>query len=165
MDNSKNEKSINENLSLSRINYLENFYPNYFTNHEEEEDEFSFNLNIPPIPKLEKQNIHYRCSKCLNFPVINFFEKNEEIISYSCYCFDNKIIKIEDLFKKDKENTYMTFFDDNNLLSNNSQKNEIKGFKCTKHKTLENYNNFEYYSINEEKKREKIFAKIVSQNI
>ena len=149
------DNSINENSRSSRIIFSDSYFsPKYSKNYVEEEEEVSFNINIPPIPKLKEKNIHHRCSNCLSFPVIDFFEKNEEYISYSCFCFHNKKIKIEELFKKNKENTFMTFFDDNNISFNNSKnekKKEIVGFKCTKHKTLESYNKFEYYSINEEK--------------
>ena len=41
----------------------------------------TFNLDIPPIPKLNNPNIHYRCPKCYNFPLISFL--NEEYISYN----------------------------------------------------------------------------------
>ena len=109
--------------------------------------DISQDLGIPPIPKLEYPNIHYRCPKCFNFPLIEFINRNEEIIRYSCACHAKKVIKIEDLFKKEKN--YMSFIDTNSLISNNEsdpKKDEVIGFKCIEHKNKEN-NKFEYYCL------------------
>ena len=61
-------KSFNMDLSSSyysvNFNKLESFEPN-------------ISLDELPIPKLEDSNIHYRCTKCFNFPLIEFINKNE----------------------------------------------------------------------------------------
>ena len=69
--------------------------PNYSKN---EDLDYSFNLKIPPIPKLKDPSIHYRCPKCYNFPFIEF-KKNKEDISYFCACSkDTKYLTIKELF-------------------------------------------------------------------
>ena len=97
--------------------------PNYSKN---EDLDYSFNLKIPPIPKLKDPSIHYRCPKCYNFPFIEF-KKNKEDISYFCACSkDTKFLTIKELFAP--ENKYLTFL-------NNKNENQNNGFKCTIHKS------------------------------
>ena len=61
-------KSFNMDLPSSyysvNFNKLESFEPN-------------ISLDELSIPKLEDSNIHYRCPKCFNFPLIEFINKNE----------------------------------------------------------------------------------------
>ena len=83
-------------------------------------------LDELPIPKLEDSNIHYRCPKCFNFPLIEFINKNEEIIIYSCACYKGKRIFIQDLF--DKEKKYMSFQSNPNK---DSKIEEVVGYMCT----------------------------------
>ena len=108
--------------------------------------DISQDLGIPPIPKLEYPNIHYRCPKCFNFPLIEFINKNEEIIIYSCACYKGKRIFIQDLF--DKEKKYMSFQSNPNK---DSKIEEVVGYMCTEHKSYTSnsfiYNNFEYYCL------------------
>ena len=117
----------------------------------------SFDESFLPIPELENPDIHYRCPKCFNFPLIEFIDNNEEIIIYTCACYEKKRLKVKDLFFKDKDykKNYLSFPEDNNIILdniNNQRKEEIIGYKCTKHKSeinksIEN-NNFEYYCLN-----------------
>ena len=109
----------------------------------------SFNLNDTPIPKLEDTNIHYRCPICFNFPLIEFIDKNEDIINHTCACHIKKPIKISDLFIKEKN--HMSF-SDNDISSlnniNDSNWKKILGFKCLEHISQDNKNsNFEYYCL------------------
>ena len=141
-----------DNSRQDRIIFSESYFSPGFDTSLQYED-VAFNINIPPI--LEKQNIHYRCPKCFNFPVIDFIENNEEFVYYTCNCYDKKPIRMEELFKNEKkETTYMTFSDNNNILSNvldNIKKDLFLGFKCNKHKTQDSFNNFEYYCFNDKK--------------
>ena len=132
--------SIFDNSRKPQLNLSDSYFSVTFKILEYED--ISFGENIPPIPKLEETFIHYRCPKCFNFPLIEFIDKNEEIIIYTCACYYKKRINIEDLFNKEKK--YMTFLEDK---PKTSTKNDILGFKCTKHKTLETNNNFGYYCI------------------
>ena len=112
-----------------------------------ENKETSLKWNIPPIPKLRNPNIHYRCPKCYNFPLIQF-SSNQESIYYACACYEKKLLNIKELFIK--ENKYMTFLEDvgSEILKEGKNKinNENIGFKCTKHKSLK-YNKFKYFCI------------------
>ena len=130
-------KSFNMDLPSSyysvNFNKLESFEPN-------------ISFDELPIPKLEDSNIHYRCPKCFNFPLIEFINKNEEIIIYSCACYKGKRIFIQDLF--DKEKKYMSF---QNNPNKDSKIEEVVGYMCTEHKSYTSnsfiYNNFEYYCL------------------
>ena len=122
----------------------------------------TFGVNILPIPEQENPDIHYRCPKCFNFPKIEFIDKNEEIIIYTCCCYKNKRVPVKDLFYngKDISKKFMSFPDSNNILinidnNNNTQKKEeILGYKCIKHISEQNNkienNNFEYYCFHED---------------
>ena len=107
----------------------------------------SLKWNIPLIPKLRNPNLHYRCPKCHNFPLIQFLS-NQESIFYTCACYEKKFISIKDLFIK--ENKFMTFLDDDEseFLKKGTKKpnDENIGFRCTKHKSLK-CNKFKYYCI------------------
>ena len=63
----------------------------------------TFGVNILPIPEQENPDIHYRCPKCFNFPKIEFIDKNEEIIIYTCCCYKNKRVPVKDLFYNGKD--------------------------------------------------------------
>ena len=131
----------------STVNFPESYLSYNFSKLEYKD--ISLNYNIPPIPKLDYPNIHYRCPKCYNFPLIEFINENEKIIRYSCACYKNKVIKIEELFQKEKN--YMSFIDTISLNdtndANDSKKEEIIGFRCTEHKLMGN-NKFKYYCVN-----------------
>ena len=81
------------NASFTKLEYLNN----------------SLKWSNPPIQKLRNPNIHYRCPKCFNFPIIQFLN-NKESIYYTCACYEKKFINIKDLFIKD--NHYLTFLED-----------------------------------------------------
>ena len=98
----------------------------------------------PPIQKLRNPNIHYRCPKCFNFPIIQFLN-NKESIYYTCACYEKKFINIKDLFIKD--NHYLTFLeDDESEILENKKTDKNLGFKCTKHQSIK-YNKFNYFCI------------------
>ena len=80
----------------------------------------SFGVNILPIPELENEDIHYKCPKCFNFPLIEFIDKNEEMVIYSCGCYKKKLVSVKDLFYNGKDITkkYLSFPDNNNLIKN-----------------------------------------------
>ena len=62
-----------EDLSKSRLwNQLDwsNIEPPNF--RQLENSISTLNLTISPISRLKHPNIHYRCPKCYNFPLINF---------------------------------------------------------------------------------------------
>ena len=100
------------------------------------------NINIPPIMELEVPNIHYRCPKCFNFPIIEFF--NENFIEYCCGCnnSEKKILKIKNLLEEKEK--YMTLLDENKDKSNNNEKKNNLGFKCYAHPS-EKLHKFRYY--------------------
>ena len=112
---------------------------------------FSLFSNIPPIPKLKNNNIHYLCSKCINFPFIEFID--EKRILYTCGCVKKKLILVKDIFKPEKN--YMTFLN-NNILSQNDFNSNNKNsynkdfqnieFYCFKHKSFK-LHKFRYYCI------------------
>ena len=119
------------------------YYSNNFSKLEYNEPNMS--IDELPIPKLDDPNIHYRCPRCFNFPLIDFIDKNEEIIIYSCACFKERRVKIKDLFNKEKN--YLSFHN----VNSNSKIEDIIGYKCTKHKSYNSisseYNKFEYYCL------------------
>ena len=137
MDNFSYNKSKSLHMDLPSSYYSRNFSKLEF-------NEPNLSFDELPIPKLENSNIHYRCPKCFNFPLIEFIDKNEEIIIYSCACFKARRINIKDLFNKEKN--YMSF---QNNINSNSKIEDIIGYKCTKHKSCNmissEYNNFKYY--------------------
>ena len=139
MDNFSYNKSRSLHMDLPSSYYSRNF-------SKLELNEPNLSFDELPIPKLENSNIHYRCPKCFNFPLIEFIDKNEEIIIYSCACFKARRINIKDLFNKEKN--YMSF---KNNINSNSKIEDIIGYKCTKHKSFNpissEYNNFEYYCL------------------
>ena len=98
------------------------------------------------IPKLTYPNIHYRCPKCYNFPLIQFLDR--ENINYKCACIDKKRMKIKELFKK--EANFLTFLNEpksnNNEKDETEKKNEKIGFKYTSHHSTKE-NKFRYYCI------------------
>ena len=107
----------------------------------------SLGLSLSFIQNSKSPDIHYRCPKCYNFPLIKFL--NKDIISYKCGCIENKKnVKIKDLFIKEKK--YMTFLNDSksdNIESDKIEKmNQNIGFKCTSHSSIEN-NEFRYYCL------------------
>ena len=116
------------NASFTKLEYLNN----------------SLKWSNPPIQKLRNPNIHYRCPKCFNFPIIQFLN-NQESIYYTCACYEKKFINIKDLFIKD--NHYLTFLeDDESEILENKKTDKNLGFKCTKHQSIK-YNKFNYFCI------------------
>ena len=107
-----------------------------------EHDNESLNISIPPIPQLDNPDIHYLCPKCHKFPLIEYIQKGEEYIKYTCCCHKRELVKIDDLFNIEKK--YMTIL--NNKEFKNLGKDKIIGFKCTSHESLK-YNKFKYYCI------------------
>ena len=135
MDSYSYDKSRSLNMDLPSSYYSRN-------SSKLELNEPNLSFDELPIPELENSDIHYICPKCFNFPLIEFIDKNEEKIIYSCSCYKKQIINIKDLFNEEKN--YMLF------KKITSQKFEdIIGLKCTKHKSIylksSEYNNFEYY--------------------
>ena len=118
----------NINASFTKLEYLNN----------------SLKWSNPPIQKLRNPNIHYRCPKCFNFPIIQFLN-NQESIYYTCACYEKKFINIKYLFIKD--NQYLTFLeDDESEILENKKTDKNLGFKCTKHQSIK-YNKFNYFCI------------------
>ena len=134
-----------------------------FKKFEQIQNDNSFGLNFNYMPKLTYSNIHYRCPKCYNFPMINIVDR--ENIIYECGCPDRKkkSLKIKDLFNK--ENKYMTFLNDSKQNISEEDKiekiNENIGFKCTSHDSKEN-NEFRYYCL---KCNENICKECISNHI
>ena len=102
-----------------------------FEEKDESEDnqinnEVSFKLDMTAILKEnENTNNHYRCSKCLFFPLIEIIDKNE--LKYMCKCtdFKRKIIKIKDLI-----NEITKYEDEKNINTINKK----KSLECKRHR-------------------------------
>ena len=111
-----------------------------FEEKDESEDnpinnEVSFKLDMTAILKEnENTNNHYRCSKCLFFPLIEIIDKNE--LKYMCKCtdFKRKIIKIKDLI-----NEITNYEDEKNINTINKK----KSLECKRHRK-----EFRYYCSN-----------------
>jgi surface protein len=98
-------------------------------------NEVSFKLDMTAILKEnENTNNHYRCSKCLFFPLIEIIDKNE--LKYMCKCtdFKRKIIKIKDLI-----NEITNYEDEKNINTINKK----KSLECKRHRK-----EFRYYCSN-----------------
>ena len=139
--------------TLSKI--YEDFDYSMFKNDRTDEPENSltnnkitFNSDITAIPKGNKNNSHYQCSKCFFFPCIQIINKNE--IKCICKCtldqkeddslknkcteqIKGKIIKIKEFINEIKN-----FEDKKNI--NNIQNNQLR---CSKHN-----HKFRYYCSN-----------------
>ena len=64
-------------------------------------NEVSFKLDMTAILKEnENTNNHYRCSKCLFFPLIEIIDKNELKKRCKCNEFKGEIFKIKDLINE-----------------------------------------------------------------
>jgi len=72
------------------------FYGSFLEKLDDNENEL-FNTNIESINNDYNCN-HYFCTECHKFPFIKFC-KDRKNVRFTCYCFNNKKISIEELFK------------------------------------------------------------------
>ena len=131
-------KQFYEDESYKTIDFI-------FTNNQKRDLEISFSESY--IPNLINESLHYLCPQCSNFPLIEFIDENK--ILYKCYCFNQILVDIKDLFR---ELNYNKELNDNKLLnpilydtmdselnkynsSYNEEINKFFGFKCVKHKS------------------------------
>ena len=76
-----------------------------------------FNVNIESINNT--YNYHYFCNKCHKFPFIKLC-KDRKNVRFTCSCFNNKKISIEELFKINSiEDSISIFLSQTNLNINN----------------------------------------------
>ena len=126
----------NEFCSTQLFKDLELNTQNSSTNNENK----SLFSNIEPILKKE-EDYHYLCRKCHIFPFIEF-TKSKKNIKFTCLCYNNKEILIQDLFDKSKNYITINSLSDTSFLSsiNVGCYDNCKGLKC-----IEHYSNFKYY--------------------
>ena len=118
-----------------------------FTNNQIEDLKISFSESY--IPRLNNSNLHYLCPQCSNFPLIEFIDERQ--IIYKCFCFNQIIVDIKDLFREETENKLSNpvlydAMDSEMAKCYSSHKEEINkyfGFKCVRHKSK--IYKFKYY--------------------
>ena len=86
---------------------------------------------------------HYFCAGCHKFPFIKFC-KDRKKIRFTCSCFNNKKIPIEELFKinSNKDNLPILFSENNSYINIENEllcKKHNKKFKCFSKLFLNNY--------------------------
>ena len=144
MDEKENSENLSEKFYSGMLSGSDFNNPDTLIFDETETDEpennsinneVSFKLDMTAILKEnENTNNHYRCSKCLFFPLIEIIDNNE--LKYMCKCtdFKRKIIKIKDLI-----NEITNYEDEKNINTINKK----KSLECKRHRK-----EFRYYCSN-----------------
>ena len=121
-----NSSSFNQNLSISES--LSNQIEDEKSSIHIFPGNDSINIEEGILPFSENDS-HFICIKCHRVPMIEF--NSLKTFNFSCTCFENKNISLEDIIKKYVVSGKLNENDNNNIESY---------FKCTMHKQ-----NFVYY--------------------
>ena len=118
-------------MAINNINNSIQIYDSFLEQSTDNRNEI-FTANIESIKK-DYNYYHYFCTKCHKFPFINFC-KDRKNIKWTCSCFNNKKMLIEELFKINSiEDSISLPLSKTNLNINNESmlisKNIIKNLK------------------------------------